>query len=127
MARELQIDKWLKVSELKEGDKVKLTDGSIAYFVSMKRKNFSATIDGKSYSVPINMFVEVLEKAPKKELDKSYLNLKKGELFYIKHNNNALLFKFDEMKNGKIIGINIGTNGSTRIDASLYGGKVSDL
>jgi hypothetical protein len=71
--------------------------------------------------------VEIVEQAPPKKLNDSYKKLKEGELFYIDHKDSAIVFAFKEMKNGRIIGINPLDKGITRIDISLYGGKITEL
>jgi hypothetical protein len=109
------------------GDMVKLTNGKIYEFVKLKRTKFIGKVGGNMYDIPVSMFVEIVEKAPPKKLDDGYKKLKKGELFFIEKNDRAIVFKFEEMKNGKIMGINPITKGLTKIDASLYAGKVSEL
>ncbi|MCT1392050.1 hypothetical protein M4D76_27795 [Peribacillus frigoritolerans] len=109
------------------GDKIKLTNDKVCEFVKLKRTKFIGKMDGKAYDIPVQMFVEIIEKAEPKKLNQSYKKLKKGELFYIEKNESAIVFRFEELKNGKIIGINPILNSRTRIDISLYGGKVSEL
>lgn len=116
--------KWMAVANLKQGDTVKLTDGSIAVFTKMKQKNFSGTIDGKAYNIPINMFVEVLGKAV---VDTGYKTLKPGEAFYIAKQGKAMLYTFMGMEGPRIVGMNPVSKQRTTIDISLYGGKVADL
>lgn len=127
MAREVNFDKLMVVRGLNAGDKVKLTDGSIAEFGRLKQKNFTGTIDGKPFNIPVNMFVEVIEKAEVKILNTQTIDLKKGEKFFIDKNGNALLFIFEKMESGRIIGLNPIDKARTKIDCSLYSGKVSDL
>lgn len=131
MAREVNFDKLIEVNKLNEGDMVKLTNGDVAEFVRLKQKNFVGIMNGKSYNIPVNMFVSVESKvdlkSKAKEQEQEYKSLKQNELFYINHKGNAVLFKFNEIKGGKIIGVNPSTNATTRIDTSLFGGKVSSL
>jgi len=132
MARpEADFQKKMMLADLNPGDKVKLTDGQIAEFKKLKQKNFDGNIDGKPYSIPINMAVEVVEKIDRVEEESKKLKeaktLKKDELFYIEKNDRALLFKFETMERGRIIGINPIDNSRTRIDVSLYAGKVADI
>jgi uncharacterized protein YjhX (UPF0386 family) len=130
MARpEPKFEKLMEVNNLKQGDKVKLTNGDIAEFVRLKQKNFVGIVNGKSYNIPVNMFVSLEEKAVEKKLDDGYKTLKQGELFYItdQKKGHALLFKFEGLKNDKIMGISPITGSMTRIDAGLYAGKVSEL
>lgn len=126
-----KMDKGLLLAHLNEGDKVELTNGKIAEFVRLKQKNFVGTINGSSYNIPIEMFVDVVEKvdlaAKTKEQEMEYSTLMKDELFYINRKGDALIFKFKEIKNNKIIGVNPITNVNTKIDTSLYGGKVKNL
>ena len=130
MAQAVKMDKLMEVANLIEGDKVKLTNGDVATFVRLKQKNFVGVIDGKTYNVPVNMFVEVVEKvdifAAETEKEEQYSTLTKGELFYItdQKKGNALLF---EMKNGKLIGISPINNTRARIAPSLFAGRVSDI
>ena len=117
--------KWTALSKIKSGSIVKLTDGSIATLIKLKQKNFDGLINGKSFSIPVMMFVELLEEA-KDNL--GYTKLKKGEAFYITTNNkDALLFIYECMEKGNIIGINPVNNGRTRIVPSLYKGSLNDL
>lgn len=131
MRAEPKFDKLMELNNLNEGDKVKLTNGDVVTFVRLKQKNFIGTMDEKSFNIPVNMFVEVVEKVDNeskmKEQKAEYMSLKKGELFFINKGGIALLFAFEEIKNGKIIGINPISKGITRIDSGMFGGKVSDL
>ncbi|MGD6876814.1 hypothetical protein [Bacillus infantis] len=130
MARpEANFEKLMEVSNLSQGDKVKLSNGDVAEFVRLKQKNFVGIIQGKSYNIPVNMFVSLEEKGKEKAPNESYKTLKQGELFYItdQKKGHALLFKFDGLKNGKIIGISPINGGITRIDSALYAGKVSEI
>jgi hypothetical protein len=56
-------DKEIQVRQLNIGDKVKLTDGSIAEFVKVNQKRFVGTIKGKEYTIPFSMFVSIIEKS----------------------------------------------------------------
>lgn len=122
-----QFDKLMEVSRLNPGDKVKLTDGQIAEFVKLKQKNFNGIIDGQSYNIPVNMFVEVVEKTDLGSKLNEAKNMKPGDMFYIAQKGNALLFKFEQIQNGRIVGINPVSKSKTRIDMSLFVGKVADL
>jgi len=125
---QIESAKWLECSELKQGDKVKLTNGDVAEFVRLKQKNFVGIIDDKSYNVPVTMFASIIEKANNNHKQEEYKTLKLGELFFIDDNkSNAMLFIFDNISNNKIVGINPITKGKTRIDVRLYRGKVSDI
>lgn len=123
--------KYYALAVLNKGDKVKLTDGSIAEFVKLKQKNFDGLIDGKPYNIPVNMFVEVVEKTDLKEkvnkIDEELTTLKKGDFFYIDKSGSALLFKYEGMEKGRIVGINPIGNMRTRIDKRMYVGKVADI
>lgn len=110
-----------------QGDKIKLKNGEVVEFVKLNRTKFVFSREGSHYNTPINNFVEIVEQAPPKKLNDSYKKLKEGELFYIDHKDQAIVFAFKEMKNGRIIGINPLDKGITRIDISLYGGKITDL
>jgi len=111
-----------------EGTKIELTTGDVFEFVRLKRTKFIGKRDGQNYDIPVQMFKKVVGAAPKKQLNKSYESLTKNELFYVKDNKgNALLFKFDEIKNNKIIGVNPVSSTKTRIDIALYVGKVSEI
>ena len=118
--------------ELHTGDKIKLTNGDIMEFVRLKRTKFVATMNGQSYSVPIYMYDSLVEKVDtnklnevKKEEKKNILSeLKKGDWFYINKNGKAIVFKFEEVKGQKIIGINPINGGRARIDISFEIGKI---
>lgn len=131
MAREVNHEKLMAVFELNEGDKVKLTDGSIAEFVRLKQKKFIGIINGTPYDISVNAFDEVVEKvdlkAKLKKQEQEYKSLQRNELFFINHNGDAKLYRFNEVKNGRIIGMNPVTNTRAKIDPSLFGGKVSNL
>ena len=133
MAKTVSIDKLMEVSKLNEGDQVRLTNGEIATYVRLKQKNFVGNVNGKSYNIPVNMFVEVVEKVDittiEENKESEYKSLTKGELFYItdQRKGNALLFIFEEIKNGKIIGISPISKSMTRIDPDLFAGKVSNI
>lgn len=131
MAQLVNMDKLMQVQRLNKGDRVLLNDGQIADFVRLKKKNFDGLINGICYNIPVNMFIEVVEKVDVKEeenlLKQEYLSLNKDELFYINKKSDAILFKFDTIRDGKIIGINPITKNVTRIDTSFYGGKVENL
>lgn len=126
--------KYDKLAKLKRGTIVLATNGDEVEFIALKRKNFQGTSkkDGKTYNYPVAMFVKVISE-PKVDPSKveEWKNLQEGELFYINHKNNALLFKFEKLvqRRNKIViqGINISNKIPTDIDTSLYGGKVSDL
>ncbi|MEK5209165.1 hypothetical protein [Psychrobacillus sp. FSL H8-0510] len=123
------MEKLTQLSKLNSGDKVKLHDGSIAEFVRLKQKNFIGLIEGTSYNISVESFVEVLEKidieAKNRELQEEFMKLVKDDYFYISLKGEAILYQFDTIKNGKIIGINPVTKSLTRIAPSLFGGKIS--
>lgn len=115
------------LSGLHTGDKVKLTTGEVMEFVKLNRTKFIGRLNDKEYNVPIQMFVEVLEKVDlnkiRDEKSKNNANvlsqLKKGDWFYINKNNSAITFRFEKVEVNKIIGINP-INGSTaRIDITF--------
>lgn len=122
--RELElIEKWEKLSNVKQGSKVSLTNGDIAEFVRLKQKKFIGIINGGSYDIPVGMFVEVVEEAKE---NTEYLNLKKGEYFYITNaKNDALLFTFAGIQGEHIIGINPISKTKTKIHSSLYKGRIA--
>lgn len=120
------IDKWDTLKKLKTNSMILLTNGEECKFIRLKRKKFIGMINGSTFDIPVNMFKEVLEEAKE---NVGYKTLKKGELFYItdSRGNDALLYKFDSIKNNRIIGINPLSNVETSIDVSLYRGKVLDI
>lgn len=118
----IEMEKWNKLSTLKQGSKVSLTSGEEAEFIRLKQKNFIGIINGQSYNIPVALFNKVLSIATE---NKEYLNLKKGDYFYISNSkSDALLFIFETIEKERIIGINPITKGRTRIDASLYKGRI---
>ena len=125
------IDKYKELMELNNGDKVKLVDGDVAEFVRLKRKNFEGQMNGKLYNIPVELFAEVLERVDMdvlmEEKEKSYRSLNKGELFYLVKGGDAILYRFVEISQNRLIGENVVNGGRARIDVGLYGGKVSDL
>lgn len=111
-----------------EGDKVVLKSGKVFTFVKLKRTKFVGRAeDGALYDIPVSSFERIIEKAPPKKINDSYKKLKKGELFWINHKDSAQLFRFVEIKNGRIQGINVVDGGKTRIDINLYGGTLEEL
>ena len=132
MARpDVNFDKYYEVAKLKTGDIIQLTTGEKVTFIKCKQKNFVGTMeDGKNYNIFINKFDKILENAKQMsndDLPELFKTLKKGDLFYINHRGNAMLFKFETFKNNRIVGINPISNGLSNIDVSLYVGKVSGL
>jgi len=110
-----------------EGDKVKCTNGEIYEFIRLKRTKFIGKNEKGTYDIPIQMFVEIVEKAGPKKINQSYKRLKEGDLFYIKKGDDAIVYSYIEMSNGRIIGKNPVHGGRTRIDIGLYGGKITEL
>lgn len=113
-----------KLASLTSGDIVKLTTGSTAEFVRMKRKNFEGIMDGKAYNIPIDMFVEVVEKA---KVNDEYKNLTPGELFYVNWDGKAVLFIYEGFESGKIIGICPILKAKAKIGTSIYMGTVQSI
>lgn len=124
-------EKYSAVRKLQPGAQVKCTDGGSYEFIRMKQTKFigKSLKDNRQYDIPYKMFVEIVADAPIKKLDTGYKTLKEGELFYItdQKRDDAILFIFVEMRNGRIIGKSPITNGQTRIDVNLYRGKVADI
>lgn len=111
---------FMELSNLTLGSVVELTSGEKAEFIKLKRKNFEGKIDGKLYNIPISLFKKVLE-VKEEGINSEYLDLNKGDLFIINDGkNNALVFKFEEIRNGRIIGTNPITDAKTRIDTRLF-------
>lgn len=81
--------------------------------------------DDKQYNVPYQMFVKVLREAEPKAINEEYKTLKKGELFFTDDGkrDNALLFSFDTIEKGYIIGISPLSKIRTRISPYLYKGR----
>lgn len=114
---------------LKEGDKIELTNGETFTFIRFKRTKFVAKSDndGKMYDVPEQMFKSLIQKATKQN-NYGYTTLQPGELFCIKgHKSYTILLKFKEIKNGKIKAEDPFNGGAWTVDISLYLGKVSDI
>lgn len=123
MVKEPSFDQLRMVMELKEGDKVKLTNGEVVEFVKSKQKKFIGIMNGKRYDIPMSMLVEVVEKADQQMKKEDSLNLvgqlKKGDWFYINKSGNAIVFKFEKVEGKRIIGINPIDNCQVRIDISF--------
>jgi hypothetical protein len=123
MCKEPTIDQIKMIMELREGDKVKLTNGDIAEFVKGKQKKFIGIINNKRYDIPFSMLVEILEKADQSKKKEETLDtlslLKKGDWFYINKSGSALVFKFDGIEGKKIIGINHIGDIRTKIDMNF--------
>lgn len=114
------------IYDLEEGDTVKLTTGQIAEFIRAKQKKFVGVISGKSYDIPFSMFDSLVEKtskikaAIKQESKRNALaTIKKGDLFYINKNGDAVVFRYEGIEGKRIIGINPISNARTRIDMAF--------
>ena len=110
-----------------EGDKVLLNNGSVYEFVKVKRTKFLAKKDNSFYDIPISAFKEIIEKAPPKKINQSYKKLKENDFFIIDVKENACLFTFVGIENGRIIGINVLNNMRTKIDIGLYVGTLNEV
>lgn len=125
--------KYNELRVLQAGDIILTTQGQEVEFTSLKRKNFDGidVATGKAYRYPVPMFEKFVRKGETKASANEWKELEKGELFYINHKGNAMLYRFEklEKKRNKIVllGINVATKVPTSIDTTLYGGKVSDL
>jgi hypothetical protein len=118
-------EKFNVLNGLNRGDVVLLTNGEIAQFGRLKQKKFIGTMNGTSYDIPVTMFQEVLERVETPDLSAEYKSLKYNEPFFIEKNGNALLFFFQRIEGGRIIGKNPISGGNVRIDVGLYAGKVN--
>ena len=126
MAIEVNHEKWEQVRQLNQGDIIELTDGDECEFVRLKQKKFIGIMNGKTYDIPVNMFVKVIKKA--ESIEDKLANLEEGELFYIQGNSGrAYLYKFLRLKGNKIIGINPISKTKTTIDRDMYVGKVKNI
>lgn len=110
-----------------EGDKILLKNGNVYEFVRIKRTKFIGSKDGLNYDIPLEAFKEIVEKAPPKKINQSYKKLKVNDLFIIKVKDDAILYSFLEIANGRIIGINPLNNTKTRIDIGLYVGTLNEV
>ena len=123
MCREPNFDQLRIVMELREGDKVKLTNGEIAEYVKAKQKKFIGIMNNSRYDIPMSMIVSIEEKADQNKKKEESLNniaqLKAGDYFYINKSGDALVFKFAGIESKKIIGINPITEARTRIDINF--------
>lgn len=122
----MAVDTMKNIVFADSGDKVKLTNGKIYEFVKLKRSKFIGKNENGMYDIPVSMFAEIVEKVEIK-INNGYKKLKKGELFFINKNDTAVVFIFEELKNGRIFAENPIHGGKTRIDVGLYGGKISEL
>lgn len=129
--KETDFKKWNQLNALTQGDVVKLTNGQTAEFVRLKQSKFLGKMNDKTYDIPVNMFVEVAEKvdltAQIEKKKEGYMSLEKGDLFYISMKGNALLFEFDSMRNGQIMGRNPADNSLARIEPNLFEQSIKDL
>lgn len=120
----------LEIYNLRKGDKIKLTNGQVGEFIRLKRTRFIAEIAGITYDVPIPMFESLLEKAepvPESPQTNGFdiaLKLNPGDWFYIKNRNRAEVYIFQEIKDGKIIGLIPFDNRPVRIDMGFEMGIV---
>ena len=132
-------DKYEAIYKLNKGDMVLLNDGSEMEFKEMKRTKFVASMKGKSYSVPVGMFVKVLCKV-KVEVNPNiisvnfpvdilptqnwYKELKKDDFFYIVRGKHCIAFQFVEILRNKIIGKHLVDGHKVTIDLTFEGGKI---
>lgn len=110
-----------------KGDKVKLRSGEIVEFIKLNRTKFVFAREGTHYNISVDSFVEIVEKAPVKQINQSFKKLKQGDLFYIDHKESLIVFSFNEMKNGKIHAKHVIDGGKITIDLNLYGGTINEL
>jgi len=110
-----------------QGDMVKLRNGEIVEFMKLNRTKFVFKRNGEAYNIPVSAFVEIVQKAEPKKINQSYKKLKVGEMFYIVHKDDAIIFTFLEIKGGKIVGKHPINSTKTSIDIALYGGKITEL
>lgn len=127
--RGADFEKWNTLRTLNTGDKIELTNGESAIFTRLKQKKFIAEMNGELYDIHVNSFSKVLSRENIKDrAARSNEELKKGDPFYINKNGKALLFIYESHnEKGEIIGKNPITNGKSRIEATMYAGKVSEL
>ena len=128
MRAETDYVKWTILSRLGRGDKVRIRSGEIVEFQSLKQKNFTAKkSDGTLWNLDVNGFMELVEKATTIDKTSDIPTLKSGELFYILHKDQVMLFKFEFLKGNKIHAKNPVTNGKATMDVAMYSGRVSEL
>ena len=128
MRAETDYVKWTTLSRLGRGDKIRIRSGEIVEFQSLKQKNFTAKkSDGTLWNLDVNGFMELVEKAVAIDKTSNITTLKSGELFYILHKDQVMLFKFEFLKGNKIHAKNPVTNGKATMDVAMYSGRVSEL
>ena len=114
--------KFSKLSKLNTGSIVLLTNGQEVEFIKLKRKYFQANINGECYNIPVQMFSKLIKE---KKSNDGYKKLKKGDLFMINHNGNALVFKFVKLnRKGDIVGANPISGQEANIAPILYFDKI---
>ena len=128
MRTDANYEKWMTLSRLNRGDKVKINSGETVEFQSLKRTNFVVKkSDGTTWNIFVNNFVELVEKAIIVNKTSEVMTLKPGELFYIIRNDQVMVFKFEYIKGNKIHSKNPVTNGGVSMDISMYSGRISEL
>ena len=121
----LAIEKAMTMDTLRPGDIFSFHDGFVdskAEFVDSKRVNLLAKMNGVIYKIRKDSFIEIITRAKPKE--KAKMNMKIGELFYIKQGTRALLFEFVSMNGQKIIGKDVLTGGKVTMPQSMLVGTV---
>lgn len=120
-------DKKRVLSQLNIGDVVKCVDGKDYEFVSVKRTKFVGKHGTAAYSIPIEWFVDVVERKKQPTFDPN--NIREGELFYIvDEKGRAIVYRFQYMMNhDRIFAKNPISGTDTRIDVALYAGKIDEL
>ena len=128
MRAETDYVKWTTLSRLGRGDRIRIRSGEIVEFQSLKQKNFTAKkSDGTLWNLDVNGFMELVEKATTIDKTPDVTTLKLGELFYILHKEQTVVFRFEFLKGNKIHAKNPVTNGKATMDVAMFGGRVSEL
>jgi len=122
-----EFEKWNQLKVLKRGTTVKTTKGEEYIFIELNQKDFVGIKNGVAHNVPVKNFDSVIKVPDVKQL-KEYKQLKAGELFYIYHKSEAMIYIFQNIdKNGNIVGINPVSRLRIEIDPQYYAGRVKDI
>ena len=109
-----------------EGRRIILNTGEEFDVEKVKRTNFVGVDDkGQRYNIPLSRIDKIIGEAKELNIESyDFKKLKKGDFFWINKGGNAVVFKFEEIVNSKIIGINLINNGRVKIDSSFQIGLI---
>lgn len=118
-----------ELAAVPRGAIIRMKDGKTGEFMRVNQTSLDVMIDGKAVRVSLESFAEVVSTEVAQKARDGYKKLKPGTLFYIVYGraDDIVLYVFEQIKNGKIIGRHPVNKTTIRIDPALYGGTVAEL